>query len=223
MTTLKHKLTSIDGIGDTTADELIAAGVTKVSDLKKAKFNAMLRTEAKYAVMYPCSKELSWDFVNSVIVLLQKHISKNLIGVGGYRRERAIMSEIDIITTSDLSAISEAVQLLHNRLGDESTFKFIAEYASGDRRRSMIISFRGIRCRMDIFKILPIEKPYALLHYTGNSLFNIRVRAHAKKLGFKLNQFGLYDKDNNLIVLKSEREILTHIGITYKQPSARSE
>lgn len=222
MSKLKQQLLEIDGIGETTADELIKAGITKISDLKKPKFYESLRTESKYALDYPRSKELSWDFVHSIIVLLQKNVSRSLVGVGGYRRKRAVMKDIDIMTTIDLTTISMAVASLHSRI-PSTTFKFLAEYSSGERRRSMIVSFRGIICKIDFFKILPEEEPYALLHYTGSSTFNIRIRAHAKSLGFKLNQFGLYDSDGKLIKLPSERAILKHIGITYKSPSARSE
>lgn len=218
---IKRQLIAIDGIGPSKAEELINAGVTKLSDLKRVKYNRMLNTETQLSIKYPTSKDLSWDYVNTIINVLQKNVSKSIIGVGSYRRERAIVSDIDVITTVDLSTIAELIQTIHTRLHPESTFKFLGMYAAGERKCSMIVQFRGKNARVDIFKVLPEERPYALLHYTGPSSFNIRIRAHAKAQGFKLNQFGLYDRENNLIKLNSERAILKYIGVTYKVPSAR--
>jgi DNA polymerase (family 10) len=90
----------------------------------------------------------------------------------------------------------------------------------------MIIYFREKNIKIDIFYTTKDALPYALLHYTGSKNFNIRVRSHAKSLGYKLNQYGLFDvKTGNQIIISkaSEKTILKKLGITYKEPHERDE
>lgn len=44
-----------------------------------------------------------------------------------------------------------------------------------------------------------------MLTYTGNALFNIFMRSDAKDMGLKLNQYGLFTRDGE-VVLQSEWE-----------------
>lgn len=218
-----NELISLDGVGDTKAKELIKAGVSKMSDLRLKKYSQMLPGETLFALKYPVDKRLSWDYVNSLVEFFRKNVSTTITGVGSYRRQRAILKDVDVITTLKLSTISDKIKNLGPKLHAESTFQFIGEYSSGTKKLSMIVSFRGKYVRVDFFKVKKEEMYYALLHYTGSRQFNIRVRAKAKQLGYKLNQFGLFDSKNNnkLPNPKSERDILKFIGVTYKPPPAR--
>lgn len=224
MSTLLTLLSEIDGIGEKKAKELITAGVKSVDDLKLPNYFALLSIEAKYAVKYHPNDNLSWDHAHNLVEFFRKHASSQLVGVGSYRRERAFMKDVDMISTITLNVLlDKIIKIVENPLLANSTFRFIGAYSTGTRRLSMIVFFRGSYIRVDFFYVKPEEKPYALLHYTGSYKFNIRVRAHAKKRGFKLNQYGLYDNNNKLIVLRTESQILKYLGITYKAPSARSD
>ncbi len=51
-------------------------------------------------------------------------------------------------------------------------------------------------------RVVGIEQfPYALMYFTGSKEHNVRLRGIAKKIGFKLNEYGLF-KDEELIKLK---------------------
>jgi DNA polymerase/3'-5' exonuclease PolX len=221
MADLVAKLTAIRGIGNTKAAALIAAGVRKLSDLRAKKYQDMLPVEAKYSIKYPIEDELSYDFVHSLINYLPGY----LIGVGGYRRQKAILHDVDVVTLKDLDEVSRDLQKLSEKSEKlETSFRYVGEYSvGGTRKRSFVIHFRDKYLILDVFRITKEEKPYAMLHYTGSSQFNIRVRAVAKRQGMKLNQFGLYDKNGELIKCSTEREVLKAIGVTYKAPTARNE
>jgi len=193
-----------------------------VADLHIEKYNSMLGIESKYAIKYKINHNLSWDHAHNLVEFFRKNISRNLVGVGSYRRERAFLKDVDIMSIITLPTILSKVSALEEALPN-STFRFIGAYSNGTRRLSMIVFFRGSYIRVDFFYVKPEEKPYALLHLTGSFQFNIRVRAHAKKLGLKLNQYGLYDSKNKLIPLTTERSIFNYLKVTYKPPSARSE
>ena len=59
-----------------------------------------------------------------------------------------------------------------------------------------------------------------LLFLTGSQAFNKKMRFVAKSKKYKLSQYGLFDKDNNLLSNK-EKEIFNLLNITYVNPNKR--
>ena len=47
------------------------------------------------------------------------------------------------------------------------------------------------------------------------------MRNTAIKLGFKLNEYGLFDKYNDIIELKTEKDIFECLNIPYLEPQDR--
>ncbi len=125
--------------------------------------------------------------------------------------------------------------------------------SGGSRRRSFYVEWeegksngtrRTLRIQVDLFSALRKEFPYAMLHHTGSATFNIRVRAKAKSKGYLLNQEGLYyrraskgktesnHKGPNLsrrrrgrgsTKLRTEKQLLRFLGVTYKRPEERDK
>lgn len=59
------------------------------------------------------------------------------------------------------------------------------------------------------------------LYFTGSKWFNIRCRSKAKQLGYKLNEYGLWDENGNRTAV-TEKEILRRIGMEkYIDPKTR--
>jgi len=232
MDTLINKLTEIDGIGVAKAKELIELGVKKPTDLRLKKFNELLSIESKLSVKYRICKEISWDFINSLLHVFSCAGMDYLVGVGSYRRKVAFSSDIDLLTTNnldnvivDLNKLTEMTKQDKDALKVcKSSFELIGIYSHGSMKISMVALFREKYVRIDIFKTTKAELPFALLHYTGSKLFNIRIRAKAKNMGLKLNQHGLY-ADNKKIKeeFTTEQSVLKYIGVTYKIPENRNE
>jgi DNA polymerase (family 10) len=68
------------------------------------------------------------------------------------------------------------------------------------------------------------EKSYgaALQYFTGSKEHNVTLRGYAIKKGFKLNEYGLFDKDTEKYIAgKSEEEIYKKIGMQYIEPELR--
>ncbi|OQB67170.1 MAG: DNA polymerase/3'-5' exonuclease PolX [Deltaproteobacteria bacterium ADurb.Bin135] len=66
------------------------------------------------------------------------------------------------------------------------------------------------------------EFPYALVYFTGSKEHNVRLRGIAKKKGWKLNEYGIFDGDN-LVTCKSEEEIYRALGLPYIPPELRED
>lgn len=113
---------------------------------------------------------------------------------------------------------------------------FTAKLLTKTPNRKQIISFEltglsadkyaKIPVYADLFYVYNDELPYALMHYTGSKMYNIRIRAHVKKLGYLLNQYGLFDiktgeRAKGTEKIKTEKQLCEFIGITYKDPPDR--
>lgn len=60
-----------------------------------------------------------------------------------------------------------------------------------------------------------------MLTCTGDSKFNLILRSKAKKCGFKLNEYGLYTYEGELVAINQD-EIFEKLGIRYYLPEERS-
>lgn len=217
---LKDKLIQLPGVGLARAQELIDSGVNSLSDLRKERFAPLLSDETLLYLKYPTESTISWDRADELIQELPSY----LIGVGSYRRKKPMLHDIDLLSTKPLDVVVEDISR-----GNQG-YEFMGEYSSGDKKHSMILKFpkksqgKPKYYRVDIFYADPENKPFALLHHTGSRNFNIRIRAHAKRQGYKLTQYGLFDlKTGKKIKLPTEKDILTFLGITYKKPEQRNE
>jgi DNA polymerase/3'-5' exonuclease PolX len=76
--------------------------------------------------------------------------------------------------------------------------------------------------RVDI-RLIPMSSYFpALLYFTGSYTFNQEMRSNAKKLGYKLNEYGLYDiRTGEQIIILSEQEMFKKLNMIYKDPEQR--
>jgi len=68
------------------------------------------------------------------------------------------------------------------------------------------------------------EKSYgaALQYFTGSKEHNVAMRSLAIKKGFKLNEYGLFDKETETYVVgRTEKEIYNKLGLDYIEPELR--
>ena len=57
--------------------------------------------------------------------------------------------------------------------------------------------------------------------FTGSGEFNKKMRLVAKKKGYKLSEYGLFDKHNHIIKVNSERDIFKILDMEYLPPRLR--
>ncbi|HEY3278633.1 MAG TPA: PHP domain-containing protein, partial [Syntrophorhabdaceae bacterium] len=64
--------------------------------------------------------------------------------------------------------------------------------------------------------------PYALLYFTGSKEHNVKLRGVAKKRGWKLNEYGLFEEES-LIACRDEEEVYRALGLSYIPPELRED
>lgn len=76
----------------------------------------------------------------------------------------------------------------------------------------------------DLRLVTPREFPAALLYFTGSKEHNTVLRGRAKKLGFKLNEYGLYPEGSSeALPCASEEEIYRRLGLAAIPPELRED
>ena len=127
---------------------------------------------------------------------------------GSLRRGKAEVGDIDLIVVRD-----EAVKDLNWRLQTLTGIDLV-------KRKSCSFVFEGMQIDLNLCS-RDIKGSY-LLHWTGSSKENVRLRRAAKKRGLKLSQNGLVDMNgNNLSAGKSESEIYGLLDLSYVKPEDR--
>ena len=108
---------------------------------------------------------------------------------------------------------------------------------SDDRRSSTKLVVEGVNAlrprhrharRVDFMYTSPEEYPFAVLYFTGSKTFNTVMRGNALKMGFSLNEHGIYkkqpgkDKEEKVDqVFKDEKDIFTFLKMDYRGPTER--
>src|SRR5262249_30466640 len=68
----------------------------------------------------------------------------------------------------------------------------------------------------------PPEFAAALLYFTGSEEHNVQLRGRAKRMGMKLNEYGLFRLDTEeRIDSPDEADIYRHLGLPYVEPELR--
>ena len=238
---VKRRLTSIPGIGPTLASQLIAQGTTTRSQLRRAGVIEKLPKEAQIHLRYKIETKTKLRKAEALAKELRKKlvfyvrgapVRLKIISVGSIRRKLSSIKDIDLLIVVPPKYSSSLDTILKTaKLRSSKTIEAAESYATGKKRHSFVVREKPHRYyKVDLFLAQEKEKPYALFHYTGDKTFNIRTRAHAKRRGWLLNQYGLFISNGKkkrrvrgTKTIRSEGELFKFLGVTYRRPPERSE
>lgn len=218
-------LQTITGIGPAKATALIKNNIT-FDNLINNPSQEILKELTHHQLLgikyyHDLNKKIPRDIITSFISLLNKIKKKydfTFTVCGSYRREKDFSSDIDVLILEEKHNLNSIIQLLKNKdiLVDDLTTKGNTKYM-GICKLPNFPQFM----RIDIRLIPHHSYPFAILYFTGSKLTNTYMRNIAIKLNLKLNEYGLFDKNNNPILLKTEQEIFDYLKIQYKHPNQR--
>ena len=244
-------LESVIGIGRSKAIQLYEEGIRSVKDLKKKhkqgkiELNDKILLGLKYYGVYQQNiprEEIDkiYKFIKKKVNQMNKHYELTdkyaycFQICGSYRRERPFSNDIDILltkfrTTPNSPETDKQLKRFVNRLKKPSKFNNNQSFLVDDMTDKKIVTKYMGFCK---YKDRPIRRidiryvPYtyyhsALLYFTGSADLNKKMRSIAIKKGYKLSEYGLFDKNEKRLPVKSERDIFKLLGLEYLDPRLR--
>ena len=167
------------------------------------------------------------DFLNKTLL----EIDKNLFGIvcGSYRRLNLTSDDIDYIivnpkyNTKEDSVNSNIIHTVINKLKEK---KFIHDSLTDENVPTKYMGLfkwkSDVLRRIDI-RFIPYESYYsAILYFTGSTNLNKKKRRTAITMGFTLNEYGLFNENNKMFKVNSEKEIFNLLGMEYLSPDLRN-
>lgn len=217
------------------AEELVRSGVTTRRQLKRADVLARLPTAARAMVLYNPVKRVPRTLAELIVKELLRRISFvvggrhrrfRVIPVGSFRRGDDTIRDLDFLVVASVGDALANIVFRPPRVGD--SLEIATTYAAGTRRRGIMLRYGSKYYKTDLFTTAPRTLPFALFHHTGSRDYSIRVRAHAKRNGLKLNQYGLFDAVTGDPAAGSSRihteaDIARYLGITVRPPNDRGK
>ncbi|KAJ3717229.1 DNA polymerase lambda [Lentinula guzmanii] len=244
--------TKIYGVGIQTATMWYARGCRTIEDLCNGVGDVALNEGQKIGIKFydDLNSRMPREEAKAIFELIKPialRIDPKLFVeiMGSYRRGKADCGDIDILITRcpDDGRTHEGV--LHELLQKLHIAGILTEdLALPDYSKPLEAVYHGLchlpnvpgtrRRRIDFLTVPWSSKGGALLYYTGDDMFNRSMRLLANKMGYSLNQRGLYagvvrDPRNrtvklntgNLIASETEVEIFKALGVPWREPHER--
>jgi DNA polymerase (family 10) len=189
-----HKIAKIEGFGEKSEQDILEG----IALMKKSKGRISLKQAERAA--------------NKIISQLKKlkEVEK-ILAAGSLRRKKETIRDIDIIVSSSQP---EKVIDAFTKLKD------IQKVLAKGPTKATIIFKSGIQS--DIRVLSPKSWGAGLFYFTGSKNYNIEMRKIAIKKGYKLSEYGLFDKQTGkMIAGRTEQEICKKLGVKYLKPEQR--
>ncbi len=128
---------------------------------------------------------------------------------GSLRRKKDLVGDVDILVIS-----SQPQKVMDIFVNSDGVKEVLAE---GNTKSSILL-----KCGLQVdLRVVENESFGAALYYfTGSKEHNVAVRDMAKKIGFKINEYGIFRK-NKKIAGEKEEDIFKVMGLSYIEPELR--
>jgi DNA polymerase (family 10) len=131
---------------------------------------------------------------------------------GSLRRMKEIVHDVDILTASSNPEATKAAFL--------SMPLVVDVLAQGPTKCSVRLEDD---LQVDLRVIEPKSWGAALHYFTGSKAHNIRMRERAIKMGFKLNEYGIFDSNDAWVAGTEEADVFETLGLPFIPPVLREE
>jgi DNA polymerase (family 10) len=222
-------LSAIEGIGPKTVKVLYEKlGITNIEELEKAVRKKQLRTIPDFG------EKSEQKILNGIEFFKKSHGGRfNLCIIINTLED--ILRRLKSLDTVKSIQLAGSARRMKESIGDAD---FLASSNEPDRvmdfftsmpeviyihtkggTKSMVRLDSGIDCDL---RIVPQESFGAALQYfTGNKQHNVALRTIALHKGYKLNEYGIYDKNNRQIAGRTEEGVYSKLGLKWIPPELR--
>ena len=222
---------------DSNLNKVLGIGVEKKKSLKKKKINnidnlvlnvdkANLNYQQKIGLDY--HKELEQKISRKEALLLKNKIKRIidstnyncLVEIGGSFSDKNVKEskDIDILITSyklkkkDNLLKSDLLKEIINLLKEKNIVTHTLSL--GKTKFLGLCIYKDIHRHLDIRLMNENSYIFSKLYYTSGKIFNKMIRSKAKKKGYKLNEWGLFEKDT-FIKIENEKELFKLLEIDF--------
>lgn len=130
---------------------------------------------------------------------------------GSYRRRLETVGDLDVVAACEKG--SPVMENFVDR-GDVDTV-----FSKGETRSTVLLS-SGLQVDL---RVVPAESYGAALQYfTGSKSHNVAIRRLGQKMGYRINEYGVFSGDKR-IAGRSEEEVYATIGLPYIEPELRED
>ena len=216
---------NIWGVGDILAKKIVNKKIYNIKQLKDAinKGNLVLTRQQMIGLEYydDLNKKIPRDevtvYTNKLKALLKEY-NVSIYNAGSYLAKKDFCGDIDLIISYDKDY--DLVNLKDKIYEIMEKVSLIKETLSSGSEKSIIIvkldNYKYYR-KMDIAFVQQKYLYFYLLYFGSGRDFSKKIRTIASKKGYKLNEKGLFDKNNRRINFnpKSEEDIFKYLDINY--------
>ena len=236
------ELTTIIGIGPSVAYKLVNENnIKSISDLKnkvennQIEVNEKLKLGLKYVGKFQGNiprKEIESIESYLINILNKYNFDDTIITIcGSYRRELPFSSDIDVLLTNlnvidnyDINTSNLLIKFIQTLKNENFIIDDITTSEDAKVKYMGFCKYKNKPLRRIDIRFIPYISYYpALLYFTGSYTLNQEMRLKAKKLGYKLSEYGLFKLSNNeMIYVNSELDIFNELDIKYLKPKDRN-
>lgn len=188
------RVAALKGFGARTAEKILA-GIEQMR-----RHSGRHRIDVAHAAAMP------------ILEALRPHKAVERVEVAGsLRRWRETIKDLDFVcATKDSDKVMDFFVSLPG----------VASIVGKGSTKTSVLLDSGMQA--DLRCVEPAQFPFALQHFTGSREHNTALRARAKEMGLKSNEYGLF-KEGSEKSLKAadEAAIYKHLGLAYIEPELR--
>ncbi len=217
----------IEGLGPKRIAVLSKKGIKSVDDLKKAVKAGKIRkipgfgehseeNMSKSIGMFELGNkrmliDKAMENAEEIINYIKQNVKVEKIDyAGSLRRMKETIGDIDVLAVSEKAKdVMDAFATMPN----------VSRILAKGSTKSSVVLQGGVQADL---RVVPKESYAAALNYfTGSKEHNVRMRQLAIKKGWKLSEYGLFDKKGKAFALKDEAALYKKFGLEYIPPELR--
>jgi hypothetical protein len=222
---------NIWGVGDILAKKIVSKKIYNIKMLKDAinKGDLVLTKQQIIGLKYyddlneKIPREEVTAYTNRLKELLKEY-NVTIYNAGSYLAKKEFCGDIDIIISynSDYKLVNLKKEI-YEIMKKESLIK--ETLSSGSEKSIYIVKLDNYKYyrKMDIAFVQKKYLYFYLLYFGSGRDFSKKIRAISSKKGYKLNEKGLFDKNNRRINFnpKCEEDIFKYLDIDYVEHEDR--
>lgn len=132
---------------------------------------------------------------------------------GSLRRRKETIGDLDLIITANEKDRKKIISKLTTMPGVEKVI------AAGRTKASIVL--KELQMQVDVRIVNDHEFGAAMLYFTGSKEHNIKLRSIARERGFKINEYGIFNEQDEWLAGETEEEMYRFLGMSYIPPEKR--